>query len=402
MGCIRAGIVAVPLDIHLPAGAVAERVDDADPVVVLAHPELEGLAAATGRPVDVMGPGWPATAERADLPRWPQTRAMHYTSGTTGRSKGVYAGIFGPDAGRALAAEEHEIWGFRDDDVHLVCGPLYHSGPHRFAVNTLLYGGDVVLLDTFEAAAARVTISSYGVTTSFLVPTHLARLLRDGAPCPLALKQRALATFPPGSVFEFYGSTEGQFTVIGPDQWLARPGSVGRARAGRRLSIVRDDGRASAVGEVGTVYTSAPAFARFTYWRDPGRTAQAWHGDSFTVGDLGSVDADGYLYLAGRAGDLIITGGANVYPAEVERVLLAHPLVSEAAVFGVPDDEWGERVCAAVVAVHGASLDGDELRAWARPRLSRAQAPKEITVVGDLPRTGSGKVRRSALSQLRL
>ena len=415
LACLRSGVVPVPLDIHLPAPAVRDRVDDADPAVVLAHPELEDLARSTGRRIEVMHDEWPATTERVDLAEWPLTRAMHYTSGTTGRSKGVHAGLLGEDGGRALAAEEHAIWGFTADDVHLVCGPLYHSGPHRFAVNTLLFGGRVVLLEGFNGAQAATAIEQHRVTTSFMVPTHLSRVLQTdpaaaalasfrwvahaGAPCPAALKQRALEQFPDGTVHEFYGATEGQFTVIGPDEWLAHPGSVGRARAGRRLAIL-DDRQEVPAGTGGTVYTSAPAFARFEYWRDPARTAHAWDGDRFTVGDLGSVDADGYLYLAGRRGDLIISGGVNVYPAEVERVLLTHPAVFEAAVFGVPDEEWGERVCAAVVPARGATVTSDELRAWVRPQLTPAQLPKQLVVAAELPRTGSGKVLRTELPAL--
>ena len=415
LACLRSGVVPVPIDIHLPPAAVRERIDDADPALILAHPELEPLARAARRRVEVMDDDWPATARTETLSPWPLTRAMHYTSGTTGRSKGVHAGLLGADGGRALAAEEHAIWDFRPDDVHLVCGPLYHSGPHRFAVNTLLFGGSVVLVDGFDGSVAAQAIARHGVTTSFMVPTHLARLLRTdpdpaalrqvrwiahaGAPCPAALKHRALDTFPAGTVHEFYGATEGQFTVIGPEEWRARPGSVGRARAGRVLTIV-EDGRAVPPGAVGTVYTSAPEFARFEYWRDPARTAAAWDGDRFTVGDLGSIDADGYLFLAGRQGDLIISGGVNVYPAEVERVLLEHPAVFEAAVFGIPDDEWGERVCAAVVPGAGDEVDAEQLRMWARARLSGAQMPKDLVVTHELPRTGSGKVRRAALHQL--
>ena len=414
IGCLRSGLVPVPLDIHLPAQAVTERLDDADPAMVLTDPDLQHLAAGSRRRVEVMDAAWPPHGGEADpLPAWPQARAMHYTSGTTGRSKGVYSGVFGVEGGRAVAGEEHAIWGFRDDDVHLVCGPLYHSGPHRFALNTLLYGGTVVLLERFDAATALAAIRQCGVTTSFQVPTHLARILalapraedvssvrwlaHAGAPCPLALKERALEVFPPGSVSEFYGSTEGQFTVISDDEWRARPGSVGRARAGRQLSVVLDNGDPAEVGQVGTVFTSAPEFARFEYWRDPDRTAAAWSGSGFTVGDLGSVDADGYLYLAGRRGDLIISGGVNVYPAEVERVFLTHPGVFEVAVFGAPDAEWGERVCAAVVAAAGTPPQADELLAWVRPQLSAAQTPKHIVVLDELPRTGSGKVRRSEL-----
>jgi acyl-CoA synthetase (AMP-forming)/AMP-acid ligase II len=414
MACLRMGVVPVPLDIHLPAHVVGDRLADADPSLVLVHPELEGLAAGD-RPVEVMADDWPRAARQADLARWPATRPMHYTSGTTGASKGVYAGVLGPQGGRGIAEEERAVWGFTADDVHLVCGPLYHSGPHRFAVNTLLYGGRVVGLDRFDATTALDAIAQHGVTTTFAVPTHLSRLLATrggvpgtfrwvahaGAPCPVALKHRAMDAFGRDTVYEFYGSTEGQFTVIAPDEWLQRPGSVGRARAGRQLAILDGEGVPVAEGVVGTIYTSAPPFARFEYWRDPQRTARAWHEGRFTVGDLGSVDEEGYLWLAGRSGDLIITGGVNVYPAEVERVFLRHPNVFEVAVFGVADDDWGERVCAAVVAVPGSALDAAELHAWVRGQLAAAQRPKEIIVADDLPRTGSGKVRRSDLGQLR-
>lgn len=167
--------------------------------------------------------------------------------------------------------------------------------------------------------------------------------------------------------------------------------------------ITDDDGRDLSAGEVGTVWCTAPPFARFSYWRDDQKTAAAWrehpqHGPMFTVGDLGSLDGDGYLTLAGRSGDLVISGGVNVYPAEVERVLLAQPGVAEGVVFGAPDDRWGERVCAAVIAHPGARLDPDALRVALRAHLAGFQTPKEIVVVDDLPRTASGKVVRIGLA----
>ncbi len=218
-----------------------------------------------------------------------------------------------------------------------------------------------------------------------------------GAACPEPLKRRALEAFPPGVLHEFYGSTEGQFSAIGPDEWLERPGSVGRARPGRRLEVTVD-GRPASPGEVGTVWVSAPPHGRFTYWRNPAGTSSAWRGDTFTVGDLGSLDDEGYLTLAGRRGDLIITGGVNVYPAEVERVLLAHPAVLDGAVVGVDDARWGQRVTAAVVPRRGAVLDPEEIRAFLRERLAGFQTPKRVVVVEELPRTASGKVVRTVLA----
>jgi long-chain acyl-CoA synthetase len=237
------------------------------------------------------------------------------------------------------------------------------------------------------------------------VPTHLQRLFahweRHGAPdltcfrlvahagaaCPPAVKRRLVELFPPLTTWEFYGSTEGQLTACRSEEWLERPGTVGRARPGRVLSTDPD----------GTIWCRVPEHAAFTYFDAPEKTAEAWRttkdGRAFTVGDHGRLDADGYLYLDGRREDLVITGGVNVYPAEVEGVLAGHPGVEEIAVFGVPDAEWGSRVCAAVV---GTATE-DELRALARDNLVPAKRPKDYLFVPSLPRTASGKVRRRDL-----
>ena len=164
-------------------------------------------------------------------------------------------------------------------------------------------------------------------------------LAHAGAPCPDDVKRRLVATFPPGSTWEFYGSTEGQFTACRSEEWLERPGTVGRARPGRVLSVDDD----------GLIWCEVPEHARFTYYRAPEKTAAAWRGAAFTVGDLGRLDEDGYLYLDGRREDLVISGGVNVYPLEVEQTVREHPGVVDVAVYGVPDPDWGQRVCAAVV-----------------------------------------------------
>ncbi|MDQ1373342.1 MAG: long-chain acyl-CoA synthetase, partial [Actinomycetota bacterium] len=205
-------------------------------------------------------------------------------------------------------------------------------------------------------------------------------------PCPEPLKRAALQAFPAGSVWEFYGSTEGQFTVCPPDLWLERPGTVGRARPGRRLSVDPD----------GTIWCGVPPYARFEYWRDPDKTAGAWRDDAFTVGDLGRLDEDGCLFLDGRRDDLIISGGVNVYPAEVESVLAAAPGVGEVAVFGAPDERWGQRVCAAVVP--DGTVDAGVVMAEARRHLAPYKCPKDVYVLDALPRTATGKVRRSAIA----
>jgi acyl-CoA synthetase (AMP-forming)/AMP-acid ligase II len=376
MGALRTGVVPVVLDPALPAAERAALAADADP-------------ALDADPADLL-----TGTDEADLADVPLARPVHYTSGTTGRRKGVWSGVLDDGDARALAAEEIDLWGFTAADRHLVLSPLHHSAPLRFAVHTLLAGGEVLLPGPFDAARAAAAISALAPTTTFCVPTHLRRLLaRDdvdwssfrrlvhaGAPCPEPLKRAALDALPAGSVWEFYGSTEAQFTVCSPEDWLAHPGSVGRARPGRRLET----------DERGQLWCAVPRWARFEYWRAPERTAAAWRGDRVTVGDLGRVDADGTVWLDGRREDLVVTGGVNVYPAEVEAVLDAHPGVVESAVAGVPDDEWGQRVVAAYVG----TADPADLGAWARERLTPARRPKSLHPVGELPRTSTGKVRR--------
>jgi len=386
LGALRTGVVPVVLN---PALLEAERrvlLDDARPTLV-----VDDEAA-----LDALFSG--ATADLAPVPL---ARPMHYTSGTSGRPKGVWSGVRDEVEAQAAFDDEADVWGFGPDDVHLVCSPLHHSASVRFATSCLLRGGDLVLLERFDAATVASALADAGVTTTFVAPTHLQRLfaldaaptaptlrllVHAGAPCPPALKRQALSAFPAGSVWEFLGSTEGQFTVCSPEEWEARPGTVGRARRGRRLEI-GDDGR---------IWCHAPAFARFEYWGDPERTAAAWQGDAFTVGDLGRLDDDGYLFVDGRRDDLVISGGVNVYPAEVEAALADIPGVEEVAVFGAPDEQWGQRVCAAVV---GEARAEDVLTA-ARARLAAYKCPKDVYRVAELPRTSTGKVRRSAIAEM--
>src|SRR4051794_11548740 len=327
---------------------------------------------------------------------------MHVTSGTTGTPKGVWSGVLGPADAIALVEEERAMWGFREDDVNLVLSPLYHSAPLRFASGTALAGGRVVVPGPFDAALATAAIERDRPTTMFCVPAHLQRLFAHwdthgrpdlssfrlvahaGAPCPPALKRRLIEAFPDGSTWEFYGSTEGQFTACRSEEWLERPGTVGRARPGRRLSVDPE----------GTIWCAVPAYARFEYFGDPEKTASAWRGDEFTVHDVGRLDEAGYLYLDGRRHDLVITGGVNVYPLEVENALREHPGVADIAVYGVPDDRWGQRVCAAVVGTATAA----DLDAFARERLAPPKRPKEYRHLDELPRTLTGKVRRDQLA----
>lgn len=412
------GVVTVPLPADLPAAERREIVLDADPSVIVADPTLvpHDPAADVDVAVHATDPatlaGLPATDPTS---AWPRTRPMAYTSGTTGRRKGVHVGVHDADWGQAVIADEHAAFERRHGDRHLVVAPLYHSGPLRFALVTALTGGEVTVLPRFDADGWRAALRAERPDSVFCVPTHLHRLLavpdlvrgdlaslrllaHAGAPCPEPLKRRVLDVAPDDSVWEFYGSTEGQFTVCSPQVWREAPGTVGRARAGCRIEVRREDGTVAAEDEIGTVWCHAPAHARFDYWRDPARTADAWDGDAFTVGDLGALDGGGRLRLAGRPGDLVISGGVNVYPARIERLLLAEAGIAEAVVFGVPDEEWGQRVVAAVVPWPGAAIDPGQLRDRLAAQLRRAEVPRTIVVVDELPRTATGKVRRVGLA----
>lgn len=385
LGSLRSGVVPVPLNPALLAHEREALVADADPAIVVDDVVLAELLAHDGE---------------AELAPAPLARPMHYTSGTTGRPKGVWSGLLAEDEALALQGEEREVWHFDAGDRHLVCSPMHHSASIRFGGGTLAAGGEVVVIGKFDARRALAALAELRPTTSFMVPAHLQRLLtaagddplptgpfrllaHAGSPCPPRLKEEVLAAFPAGSVWEFYGSTEGQFTVCSGEEWLERPGTVGRARPHRALEV--DDHA--------TIWCTVPRYARWEYWRDAESTARAWRGEAFTVGDLGTLDDDGYLWLDGRRDDLIITGGVNVYPVEVEAALAGAPGVVEVAVFGLDDERWGQRVCAAVVG----DARPHEVVAHARGALAAYKCPKEVFVVDELPRTSTGKVRRLEL-----
>lgn len=385
VGALRAGVIPVVLNGDLLPHERDELLIDAEPLLVFEGDA--GLATLLG-------------GDPVDLAPAPLGRPMQYTSGTTGRPKGVWTGVLDEADALALLDEEREVWGFAADDVHLVCSPLHHSAPIRFSTGTLLAGGEVVVLDRFDVDSFREAVARHRPTSAFVVPAHLQRLLAGGvtaeelssfrllvhagAPCPEPLKRAVIDLAPRGSVWEFYGSTEGQFTSCAPEEWLERPGTVGRARRDRTLSTDPD----------GTIWCEVPSRWRWEYWRDPARTAHAWRGSAFTVGDIGRLDDDGFLFLDGRRDDLIITGGVNVYPLEVEQAIVRYPGVVDVAVFPVDDERWGQRVCAAVVG----DVDLGALGEWLRGEVAPFKRPKQLLSVAELPRTSTGKVRRSTLA----
>ena len=387
------GVFPVPLD---PALTEAERDRILEPIapdlVVTSQQQVAQLLAAR--------PGRSRSL--------PLGRPIHCTSGTTGTPKGVWSGLLPQQDAMALVAEERDLWGFDADDVNLVLSPLHHSAPLRFAAGTLLAGGRIVVPGKFDPAAVTAAIERERPTTMFCVPTHLQRLFDhwDAVGVPTCRRSGWSPTRAPPAPRRSSGAwsscsptaRRGSSTArprassrpAAPRTGCARPGTVGRARPGRTLTT-DDDGR---------IWCAVPQHARFTYLGAPEQTAAAWRdtpdGPAFTVGDVGRIDADGYLHLEGRRTDLVITGGVNVYPLEVENALREVTGVVDVAVFGVADPRWGQRVCAAVVGEATTAL----LRAHAEQVLAPAKRPKDYLRVSALPMTATGKVRRDALTEL--
>lgn len=398
-GALRAGIVPVMVNPLLSQREIAVYLEDADVRHVVAT-----AAEARALTSEQVGP----PAGKLELSDIPLGRPMHFTSGTTGRSKGVWAGVLDHDTATRYWQDEHAQWSVDSSDRVLNFGPLAHSAPLRFSMLAFLAGSDMIYLGPFAADRTAAAIATYRPTVAMAVPTHLQRLLalpgesprssfrmlvHAGSPCPPDLKRAIHGWAGTDHVWEFLGSTEGQFTACRGSEWEQHPGTLGRARVGRNLFI--DDGSLRAEG---LIWCSTPTYAHFEYFGDPVKTELAWQtsatGAAFTVGDLGRLDAEGYLYLHGRRTDLIVTGGVNVYPAEVEALLRECPGVRDVAVYGLPDATWGQRVCAAVVG----PATSAEISAWCHRELAGYRRPKEIVAVPELPLTANGKVVRDGLA----
>lgn len=336
-----------------------------------------------------------------------------YTSGTTGRPKGAIRSPADPALRQAMMAELD----FGRDEVHLVTGPLYHAGPHAFALLAHLTGGTVVVTRAFEPAEWIRLVSEHRVTSAFVAPVHLKRIVAlpdhllaaadlsslrtvivNAAPVPYALKQEVVAKLGDGFLYEVYGSTElGIATVLRPEDQLRKPGSCGRPYGGIGLRVVGPDGADVAAGEPGELFVrTSQGFEGYHGAAEP-LDELPGGGRWRSVGDIARVDHEGYLYICDRRTDMVITGGVNVYPAEVEAVLHAHPDVADAAVIGVPDDDWGERVHAVVAPRPGRMIDPTALDAFVAVRLAGFKRPRSWDVRAELPRTESGKLLKRVL-----
>ena len=425
-GLRRAGLVIVPVNYRLRGPEVAYVLNDSGARIAAAGPDhVEVVAAASP---DVKGDvRFIAVGERVPA-GWLSYRevvqdasddfdavgsglgaSMIYTSGTTGNPKGAWR-PHGVDIGNVL--QVISIFELAQSDVHLMCGPGYHSGVAFFSVLHQVLGATVVLQQKFDAGDALDLVERHRVTTSFMAPTLLQRLVdaqernpRDtsslraiilgAAPCPHVLKERAEAVF--GQVlWEFYGATEtGVNTVLRPEDQLRKPGSCGTAVPGQEIMLVRDDGTEAGIGEPGELMVRSSWVAE--YYNRPDATSQSLRDGFFSVGDVAYRDDEGYYYICDRRIDMIISGGVNIYPAEVEAVLHAHPGVMDAAVIGVPDDQWGESVKAVVQLRPSMHATGDELISFCGERLAGYKKPRSVEFVDELPRDAAGKLLKRKL-----
>ncbi|MEO8692085.1 MAG: AMP-binding protein [Acidimicrobiales bacterium] len=435
-GCAWSGRRCTPMSWRWSIDEATYVIENCEADIVIAHARFADIARSAAaalpaeRRISVGGPieGFVpfeefvagCSPDELDHPLAGDT--MLYTSGTTGRPKGVLrpmAADMAPPSrvGRGGMMMLQTYLGGEPDRVHLVAAPLYHSGPVSYCEGAALLGADVVLMDGWDAAEFLHLIELHAVTSTFVVPIHFVRLLKlsdeqqarydlsslrlvvhGAAPTAIEVKRKMIEWFGP-ILYEFYGGTEGGGVSISSREWLRKPGSVGRPyNPAVELHILDDNGRPCPTGIEGAVYFRQPDAV--TYKDDPEKTRDAHRGDLLTLCDVGYLDEDGFLYLCDRRADVIVSGGVNVYPAQIESVLLDHPAIADCCVVGAPDEEWGEAVRAVVQLRSGLVLDDamtDDLRQWCRERLAGYQLPRAFDAVDELPRTETGKMARQVV-----
>ncbi len=436
LGCFQSGLYLVPINNHLAGPEIAYIVENSEATAFVTSPRfadavakaLPDLAIPASRRFSVGAlAGFRSFEEltrgQSDAP--PEKRSagavMNYTSGTTGRPKGVRRPLSGmdPDLIGGLFSAFQQMFGVKPEagNVHITGSPLYHTAVLMFASGSLHLGHAVVLMEKWTPEDMLRRIDRYKVTTSHMVPTQFHRMLQlpedvrakydcsstramvhAAAPCPIEIKQRMIAWWG-GSIWEYYAATEGGGSIVSPEEWLRKPGTVGKAWANSELKIFDDEGGECATGTPGTVYMLRGQ-ADFEYYKDKEKTDKARRGRYFTVGDIGYLDEDGYLFLCDRKADMIISGGVNIYPAEIESLLLTHPKVGDVAVFGIPNADWGEEVKAviepAAEIAPGQALS-DEILAFLEGRLAKYKTPKTIDYIAEMPRDPNGKLYKRKL-----
>ncbi|KEQ18447.1 AMP-binding protein [Endozoicomonas numazuensis] len=348
---------------------------------------------------------------------------MLYTSGTSGRPKGVLRKQPDPEMAAGLQDLFTMVFQYQPDagtDRSLVTGPLYHAGPFNLCMMTPLVSGiSIVIMDKWEAEPSLNLIEQHRITHSFFVPAMFVRLLQlkesvrqqydvsslrfvihGAAPCSIETKQAMMDWFGP-IIWEMFAGTEGPGTIVSPQEWLDKPGTVGKAAPGQ-IRILDDQGQDLPAGEAGRIFLKNPEESRFEYYQDEQKTRDAQYNGYFTAGDIGYLDDDGYLFLTGRSAEIIISGGVNIYPQEIDDVIALHPAVADVACVGVPSKEWGEAVKAVVQLkseVSSTEQLSTELIDFASVRLARQKLPKSIDFIETLPRSEAGKVLRRKIRE---
>ncbi len=424
LGAAQAGVALATVNPRLAPRELAAICDDARARVVFADPDsaraLADVPPAGRPPVIVFGEDFEAWLARAQplaarraVREW-DPFTIPYTSGTTGRPKGVLV----PHRSRILTlfgmAVEYGCYG--PDDRFLAIAPMCHGAGMIFSLAPVFFGGYAEIMDRFEPEAVLAGLAGNGITGFFGVPTHfhalmslppatlaagrsatLRTVISNAAALPQAMKETLVGYFGPGLLHETYGSTEaGIVTNLRPPDQLRKQQCVGQPFPCTDVEIRRPDGSTCAADEVGELFSRSPYLFN-GYWERPAETAEAWHDGWVTVGDLARRDAEGYLYIVDRKKDMVISGGVNIYPREVEEVILQHPAVADVAVIGIPDDKWGESLKAFVVTRPGAELTVGALAEFLEARIARMKQPKVVEFLAAIPRNATGKVVKGEL-----
>jgi long-chain acyl-CoA synthetase len=437
LAALQIGLYYVPINYRLSPPEIAYILSDSDAKAFVSHERFADAVVAAADEAGLPAEARIAVGSVPGFRRWddflagqpdtlPDDRtagaAMHYTSGTTGRPKGVKRALTGldPDTSAELFSMFLLLFGItpRDGNVHLSTSPNYHTAVTTFAGNALHAGHTVVTMDKWDPEETLRLIDVYRCTHTHMVPTQFHRMLQlpddvraqydvssmryaihAAAPCPIDVKRKMIDWWG-DSIIEYYGATEGGGTLATAEQWKRYPGTVGTAWPNAELKIVDDDGNVCPPGTPGTVWMKMSG-ADFEYKGDRAKTDDSHDADGFfTVGDVGYLNEDGFLFLCDRKSDMIIAGGVNIYPAEIEGELMAHPDVADAAVFGIPDEDMGEQIKAVVQPREGVDAD-DALRAsimeHLQGRLAKFKWPRSLDFVDELPREPTGKLLKRKL-----
>ncbi len=432
-GCMRAGVVFTPISTHLKKDETAYIINNCRAKLFIVSGSLADVAAEAAAQAPALEHCFIVGGERSGFVDWHLTLAeqrsepiadqslgvpMLYSSGTTGKPKGVFRAPenIDLDAQHPLKlAGAH--YGFNTDTIYLSPAPLYHAAPLHYNTLNLIQGGTSIIMERFDPEQALALIERHKATHSQWVPVMFIRMLKlpeevrskydvssmqraihAAAPCPIDIKRQMIDWWGP-VICEYYSSSEGVgFTLIDSEDWLNHPGSVGRPLTGIP-KILDENLQELPVGEVGQIYFAE--VARFEYFDEPGKTDEAFDSRGWgTVGDMGYLDEEGYLYLTDRKNFMIITGGVNVYPAEIEGLLVTHPKVADVAVFGIPNEEFGEEVKAVVQLMDhcdASTETAEDITLWMKERLASLKVPRSIDFMEQLPRMDNGKLYKRHL-----